>query len=153
MLVGPQLEVFWESHDFGPVCYLAISKLLEKVKPQASRLFAARGLTAMNATDFRKDYEPLMDRRFVVGGCLHRVSEVLRELKPKEIQEISSRLPDTYRPCLRAFADELHRDNSRSIEQATSAALERCWDAGLRQLVESQLRRLRDRDSSRVGLR
>ncbi len=150
---GPQLEAFYESHDFGPVCYLAIGSLLEKVQPRMTQLFASRGLKSTDAADFRKDYEPLLDRRSVIGACLHQASILLRELDAKEVQGIVEGLPDEYGPCFQAFAAELQRDSSRTIEHAIPAALDRCWDAGLKQVVESQLRVLRDRNSVRVGLR
>jgi len=150
---GPQLQTLYESHDFGPVCYLAIGALLERVQPRMSQLFASRGLWSTGAADFRKDYEPLMDRRYVVGACLHQASKLLRELDAEEIQGIVDRLPDEYGSCLQAFASELQSDDSRTTEQAIPAALDRCWGAGLKRVVESQLRELRDRNSVRVGLR
>ena len=150
---GPQLQAFYESHDFGPVCYLAIGVLLEKVQPRMTQLFASRGLKSTDAADFRKDYEPLLDRRLVIGACLHQASILLRELDAEEIRVIANGLPDEYGRCLQAFAAELQKDDSRTTEQAIPAALDRCWDAGLRQVVESQLRGLRDRNSVRVGLR
>jgi hypothetical protein len=150
---GPQLEAFYESHDFGPVCYLAIGALLERVQPRMTQLFASRGLRSTDAADFRKDYEPLLDRRFVIGACLHHASMLLRELHAEEVQGIAEGLPDEFGPCLQAFAAELQKDDNRTTEQAIPAALDRCWDAGLKLVVETQLRALRDRNSVRVGLR
>lgn len=150
---GPQLQVLYESRDFGPACYLALGALLERVQPRMSQLFASRGLWSTDAADFRKDYEPLMDRQYVVGACLLQASKLIRELDAEEIRGIVDRLPDEYGACLQAFANELQSDDSRATEQAIPAALDRCWDAGLKQVVESQLRGLRDRNSVRVGLR
>ncbi len=150
---GPQLQAFHESHDFGPVCYLAIGALLERIQPRMTQLFASRGLRSTDAADFRKDYEPLLDQRFVVGACLRQASILLRELDPDEVRGIVDGLPDEYGLCFKAFAAELQKDDSRTTEQAIRAALDRCWDAGFKQVVESQLRGLRDRNSVRVGLR
>lgn len=150
---GPQLQVFYESCDFGPVCYLTIGALLEKVQPHMSRLFALRGLLSTDAEDFSKDYEPLLDRRFVIGACLRRTAEVLRKLEDDEIEELAIALPNDYRPCFLAFARELRSDDERAIDLAIPVALSQCWQAGLKQAVESQLRGLRDRNSSRVGMR
>jgi hypothetical protein len=149
---GRQLEHFYQSHDFGPVCYLTISELLARPQARMSELFARRGLWFTSADEFRKDVKPLLDKDSLLGTCAVRACEILRGLEDKDVQRLIGGLPDDFQPAAAALVAELKKSDGRDAMDALPAALEECWRAGLRTIVEARLRTLRDRAADRLSV-
>jgi hypothetical protein len=106
-------------------------------------LFAERGLTLMEVDFFRHDYRPLLDGNYLAGRCLLRVGEILRELEPEEVRQLTNELPEAWRTSIVSLADHLHQQRDEPIETALSNALDASWKDGWSALVARELSRLR----------
>ena len=136
----PQLMNILKSKDFGPLGMLAVANFLDGSGLRRwAPTFAKSGLQRLTIGDFRKDYGPLLGDRHVVGECVLRACEIIRQFDEHEMKDFFASLPDRWRPSFAAFAKELHRDVRRSPRDAATAALDNAWKMGLRTEIERML--------------
>lgn len=140
-----ELRRAFYSDEVGPVCHLVIAWVLVPFKPGVASLFAERGLTMMDVDCFRHDYHPLLDRNSLAGNCLLRAGEILRELEPDEVQQLTDNLPEPWRTSIASLADHLRQQRGEPIDTALSSALHASWNHGWSALVAQQLSRLKTR--------
>lgn len=82
------------SPDSGPLCLLVTAELLGMVSPEGRRATAAVGLRRLGESDFRNEFDVLLNRDFVIGQSVFRLAEILRHLDAQDVAALGRLLFD-----------------------------------------------------------
>jgi tetratricopeptide (TPR) repeat protein len=137
-----ELKKVYESEQRGPLCFLVTGALFESVNPSLATVMLCRGLERLSAADFRKEYPILLDPKYPLGQCAHRMAASLRKLDDRDVQALSTLLPEKSAAAFRRWVSDLHRDPKLSVDLAIPALLDAFWQSGLREHVKAALETL-----------
>lgn len=141
---GAELGRLHASPEVGPVGCLATAALLTRAGgAAAARGFAAKGLGGLAAADFRKDARALLAPDRLPGMCAVKLIAALRLLDGDDAEALAAaagpEAAGTVRKLLAAVrAGAADRPPAESLEALCDAL----WAAGLKDAVESGLRKL-----------
>ncbi|MGA2541513.1 MAG: hypothetical protein ABSG78_08100 [Verrucomicrobiota bacterium] len=133
------LQFVYESDHTGPVGFEAIARLLDLANSPARGPFASRGLTRLSATDFRHDYELLLDGTCVLRQCLVNVALGLAGLDDAELQALAGLLSPDNAALLRRSVQLMRQNPGQTLAETLSPVLNQVWDTRLKPIVEADL--------------
>ena len=107
------------------------------------RPIAARGLERLSLERFKKDCQPLLDEKYLVGQCLRRAATVFRNLSDDDMRLLAEGVDGRYHKYLAACDKALRGDPNRPIDMALDELIDGLWQAGLKGDLEMLLTRLR----------
>lgn len=129
----------YESHQSGPLCFLACGALLKGLNSPMAQLMAARGLGRLSIDDFRKEYSTLLDPKYRVGQFAHRVAAFLRELDDRDLDCVAGLFPGGFARRFQKWGRGLKQNRQRSPDEALPELLDGLWQDGLREWVSCGL--------------
>jgi hypothetical protein len=137
----------------GPLCCLATAELLVLAgQNDQARQFAMLGLAQLNPEDFHNDVAGLLDERGLLGRCLLRIAEVLRETDTLTVAFVGFVLPEGPQQLLTNFYIDLTKDRSRPIAQALPETLDRIWATSIKSNLETALKAVKEKAVSAPAL-
>lgn len=129
----------------GPLCCLVTAEvLLLAGQNEAARQFAMLGLAQLTPEKFHADVADLLDERGLLGRCLLRCAEVLRETDSLTIAFIGFDWPEEPQHLLTHVYIELTKDR-RPIDQALPEVLDRLWETSVKSILETALKAVKER--------
>ncbi len=143
---GAVLGKLYSGQENGPLCFYCTARLLEMINPPAAEQFARRGLEELSVESFRKDYRILLDPNCAAGRSVLKIAEVLRDLDAKDVKLLDQALFNGKAELLKDCAKELRRQRNQPIAKILPEVLDKAWDEGLKQQVETALKTLKQRN-------
>lgn len=137
-----ELRRTFESQEVGPIGYLATAKLLTRVNPSLSRLFAAKGLGKLSFSDFEKDWRLFMWKDHLLSRCVDGMARALKGLDDEEVETLLTFLSDEQGGFMKQYLKRLKDDPAEQTRAAIASPLERYWEKELKDEVRQALRRL-----------
>ncbi len=133
------LSAIATSQSTGPICFLTVASLLDRVNPNAAHVFAKMGLARLSLDAFRNDYRPLLNKDFPIGKSVLHVATVLRDMDDPGIRAIAESLDAEEAKRFRQVVEVLRRGRDKPIEEALGDVLDALWENGLRDRVKKAL--------------
>ncbi|NQT39068.1 MAG: hypothetical protein HQ581_16335 [Planctomycetes bacterium] len=133
------LSAIAASRSTGPICFLTVASLLDRVNPNVAHQFAKQGLTRLSVEAFRNDYRPLLDKDFPIGKSVLHMAKVLRDMDDPGVRAITESLDAEASKRFRQAVEVLRRGRDKPITEALGDVLDALWENGLRDRVKKAL--------------
>ena len=133
------LTGIYESNETGPLGYLTVACLLNKLQPPLARKFAARGLERLSAADFLRDCRLFLAGDSISSQCCQRLAATLRELDDAQVAALANLQSPARGEFLRECARRLRAAKDQPMLEALTPALDLYWEKELRAEVANLL--------------
>ena len=128
------------SPQTGPLGFLVAAKLLTYFNQPLSRAFAAKGLKALTADDFRKDWSLLVAEDHLLSQCLDHMVKALWSLDEQDLNAVLVLFSQEEASLIRDTVTRMRENETKPIRQVLAPVLEYQWHNGLKAKVEQALR-------------
>jgi len=142
----PDLVEIYNSDETGPLGYLTVSLLLEKMKLPQARLLARQGLQHLSAKAFRNDCYVLLDEHYAAGQLTARILRTLGDLDQPDLDILLKGLrparAEFIRDCIRRMRSA---PKDQPLFETLAPALDAVWDKDLKQDIGNRLQSIADK--------
>ena len=141
-LMAPECREFCVPARVGPLSCLVMSLCVRSSAMENSRIYASAGLDFSSADRFGQDCQAVLNGSPEMDVLARRLGENLRALNSSDVSAIAELLPPNGGSALRAAVAELQKYSGPVTQKQLEIACEQAWNAGLRVMIEAQLKRL-----------
>lgn len=133
----------WSSHEWmtvfvhetqGPVLDW-VRALWTADQIEYANYYAYRGYTHATLEGFRRDYEPLVDDRYLCGRLVQRALEILEQQTPEDLTLALEKLPPQMADVIRGLVSHMQVQREGALDTRVRRALDTYWEVELRQTV------------------
>jgi hypothetical protein len=145
---GDELKRILSSGEIGPIGCLALSAALAQTNREYGRLVAKLGLERLDADQFARDFRVLLQSDRAGAKVLENLLDGLAKLSDQDADALERMLPgDGARQAIEFVREAARKEPGKPIAQVLAARQTEWWAAGLKSVVEGELRKLAEAET------